>query len=309
MRARHPHSDKQSGKALSAVVPRELLAQVRRLEIITRRLVNEVVAGRYHSVFKGRGIEFAEVREYIVGDDVRTIDWNVTARTGKPHVKTFIEERELSVLLMVDLSRSMQFGSQDRFKSELAAEICALLAFSAIKNQDRIGLLIFSDQVELLIPPRKGKDHALRIVREVLAHQSRGRGTNPEAATSTALKMLKRKSVIFLLSDFWGEGWRRPLSLLNRKHDLIALVMRDEREERLPACGIVPLEDCESGLVIWVDTFDSSFRQRYSARALEQHNQVLSLLMSQQVDHAVIETGKPYVARIVRVFEQRAMRY
>ncbi len=289
-------------------IARDLLAQVRRLEIVTRRMVNEVVAGRYHSVFKGRGMEFMEVREYAPGDDVRTIDWNVTARTGSPYVKTFIEERELTVLLMVDLSASMRFGST-RLKSEVAAELCALLAFSAIKNNDRIGLLIFADEVELLIPPRKGRNHALRIIREVLAFQPRGRGSNLTEATATAIKLLKRKSVIFLVSDFWTPQMRRPLALLNRKHDLIALIMRDPRELELPVCGILPMRDAESGETMWVDTFDPQFRKRYGECAEKEHENIEDLLKSLQVDHTVIECGKPYVERIVRVFELRAMRY
>jgi uncharacterized protein (DUF58 family) len=302
--------DDAGAEAVAPTIPAEVLVQVRRLEIVTRRMVNEVVAGRYHSVFKGRGMEFMEVREYSPGDDIRTIDWNVTARTGSPHVKTFVEERELSVMLMVDLSGSMRFGTQNRLKSEVAAEICALLAFSAIKNQDRIGLTIFADEVELLIPPRKGRDHALRVIREVLAYRGRGRQTNFEAATETVLKLLKRKSVLFLVSDFWGgDRWKRPLSLLNRKHDLIALVMRDPRELELPWCGIVPLQDSESGEVIWVDTADRAFRRRYAALARQHDERLAQMLKYLQVDHAFIECDKPYIDRIVRVFEKRATRY
>jgi len=308
-----PPRDRQDdarAETIAPTIPAEVLVQVRRLEIVTRRMVNEVVAGRYHSVFKGRGMEFMEVREYSPGDDIRTIDWNVTARTGSPHVKTFVEERELSVMLMVDLSGSMRFGTHNRLKSEVAAEICALLAFSAIKNQDRIGLMIFADEVELLIPPRKGRDHALRVIREVLACRGRGRQTNFEAATETVLKLLKRKSVLFLVSDFWGgDRWKRPLSLLNRKHDLIALVMRDPRELELPWCGIVPLQDCESGEVIWVDTADRAFRRRYAALARQHDERLAQMLKSLQVDHAFIECDKPYIDRIVRVFEKRATRY
>jgi uncharacterized protein (DUF58 family) len=289
-------------------ITRELLAQVRRLEIVTRRMVNEVVAGRYHSVFKGRGMEFMEVREYTPGDDIRSIDWNVTARTGTPYVKTFIEERELTVLLMVDLSASMRFGSS-RLKSDVAAELSALLAFSAIKNNDRIGLLIFADDVELLIPPRKGRDHALRIIREILAFQPRGRGSNVAQAAATAIKLLKRKSVVFLVSDFWAPDMRRPLALINRKHDLIALILRDPREQQLPVCGIVPMRDAETGEAMWVDTFDPEIRRRYASAAQRQQENVENLLKSLQVDHAVIECGLPYVDRIVRVFERRAMRY
>lgn len=291
------------------MIPRELFAQVRRLEIVTRRTVNEVVAGRYHSVFKGRGMEFVEVREYAPGDDIRAIDWNVTARTSVPHVKTFVEERELTVLLMVDLSGSMKFGSQGRLKSEVAAELCALLAFSALANNDRIGLLIFADEVELLIPPRKGRNHVLRIIREVLAFRSRGRSTNLGHAIATAIKLLKRRSVVFLVSDYWGQALRKPLALLNRKHDLIALIMTDPREVQLPPMGIVPFQDAETGEVTWVDTSNEAFRRRYEEIAQQRQEELEHLLASLQIDHAFIECGKPYVDRIVKVFEKRAMRY
>jgi uncharacterized protein (DUF58 family) len=297
------------GERKGPLIPRELLAQVRRLEIVTRRMVNEVVAGRYHSVFKGRGMEFMEVREYTPGDDIRTIDWNVTARTGNPYVKTFIEERELTVLLMVDLSGSMRFGSAGRLKSEVAAEVAALLTFSAIKNNDRIGLLVFTDEVELIIPPRKGTDHGLRIIREILAFEPRGRGSQLETAVATAIKLLKRKSVVFLISDLWGEPSRRALALLNRKHDLIALVLRDNREREIPPCGIVALQDAETGETVWADTMDRDFRERYAQAARDAETATEALLKSVQVDHAVIECGKPYINRIVKVFEQRAMRY
>jgi uncharacterized protein (DUF58 family) len=290
-------------------LPRDLLAKIRRLEIVTRRMVNEVVAGRYHSVFKGRGMEFAEVREYTIGDDVRTIDWNVTARTGAPHVKTFVEERELSVMLLVDLSGSTDFGTAGRLKSEIAAELCALLAFSAIKNNDRVGLLIFTDHVEKIIPPRKGRNHVLRVIREVLTFQPQSRGTNFPEAVNRTLRLLKRKSVVFVISDFWAGQLRRPLALLNKKHDLIALVVRDPREFSLPPVGILTLEDPETGEVLTVDTFDPYFRRRYEELVRQRHQELETMFRRMQVDFALIETNRPYVERIVRIFEKRAMRY
>src|SRR5690606_7956998 len=232
------------------MIPNDILAKVRQIEIYTHRLVNDVMAGSYHSTFKGRGMEFEDVREYQPGDDVRAIDWNVTARTGVPFIKRFREERELTVMLMVDLSGSTDFGTSEQTKGELAAEICALLAFSAIKNNDRVGLLIFTDRVEKFIPPKKGKNHVLRVVREVLFHKPMHRGTNVPAAVEHVMKVLKRKSVVFLLSDFIpGARLRRPLSALNNRHDLIALRISDVREHDLPAMGLVQFHDPETGQV------------------------------------------------------------
>ena len=291
------------------MIPRELLSKVRRIEIVTNRLVNEVMAGSYHSVFRGRGMEFDEVREYAPGDDVRTIDWNVTARTGAPHVKTFVEERELTVLLMVDLSGSTEFGSVEHLKSEIAAEICALLAFSAIRNSDRVGLLIFTDKVEKYIPPKKGKNHVLRVVREVLFFRPTHRGTSFPAAAEHALRLLKRRSVVFLVSDFIASDLKRPLSLLNQRHDLIALRLTDPRELDIPAVGIVPFEDPETGETHYVDTNSARFRRAYADEARRWQDSTTQLLRKLRIDHADISTDKSYLDPIVEIFRRRAMRY
>jgi uncharacterized protein (DUF58 family) len=291
------------------MIPSEILHKVRHIEIVTKRIVNEVMAGSYHSVFKGRGMEFEEVREYSPGDEIRTIDWNVTARTGSPHVKTYVEERELTVLLMVDLSGSTDFGSGERLKAELAAELCALLAFSAIKNNDRVGLLVFTDRVEKYIPPKKGKNHVLRVIREVLFFRPEHQGTNIPAAIEQAIRVLKRKSVVFLISDFLAENLKRPLSILNRKHDLIALKIGDPRETEIPPAGIIPFEDPETGEIVVIDTFNAGFRERYRT-AVAAHFHALQLLLKQlQVDCVNIDTDKPYLEPIVQLFRRRALRY
>ncbi len=291
------------------MIPNEILAKVRQIEIYTHRLVNDVMAGSYHSTFKGRGMEFEEVREYNPGDDVRAIDWNVTARTGAPYIKRFREERELTVMLMVDLSGSTDFGTADETKGELAAEICAILAFSAIKNNDRVGLLIFTDRVEKFIPPKKGKNHVLRVVREVLFHKPIHRGTSVPVAVEHVMKVLKRKSVVFLLSDFLpSTGLRRPLSALNNRHDLIALRISDPREFDLPAMGLVKFQDPETGHVIYVDTFDAGFRRRFSQITHKSDKEVKHLFKQLRIDSVDIQTGRPYIESMIQLFRRRALR-
>lgn len=292
------------------MIPNEILKKVRQIEIFTHRLVNDVMAGSYHSTFKGRGMEFEDVREYQPGDDVRAIDWNVTARSGVPFIKRFREERELTVMLMVDLSQSTNFGSQDQTKGELAAEICALLAFSAIKNNDRVGLLIYTDRVEKFIPPKKGKNHVLRVVREVLFHRPYHSGTNVAVAVEHVMKVLKRKSVVFLLSDFLpNTRLRRPLSALNNRHDLIALRIRDDREFDLPAMGLVQFRDPESGQVIYVDTFRSDFRRQFARVMEEAARQTDQLFKQLRIDSVEVRTGEPYIEAMVRLFQRRALRH
>lgn len=291
------------------MIPSEIMAKVRQIEIYTHRLVNDVMAGSYHSTFKGRGMEFEEVREYNPGDDVRSIDWNVTARTGTPHIKRFREERELTVMLMVDLSGSTDFGAADQTKGELAAEICALLAFAAIKNNDQVGLLIFTDRVEKFIPPKKGKNHVLRVVREVLFHKPMHRGTSIPAAVEHMMKVLSRKSVVFLISDFMPtSGIRRPLSALNNRHDLIALRVRDSRELALPPMGLIKLRDPETGQSVFVDTFDKRFRKRFEDMALKQEAEVTHLFKQLKIDSVDIQTGRPYIEAMVQLFKRRALR-
>lgn len=291
------------------MIPNEIIAKVRQIEIYTHRLVNDVMAGSYHSTFKGRGMEFEDVREYNPGDDVRAIDWNVTARTGTPFIKRFREERELTVMLMVDLSGSTDFGTVDQTKGELAAEMCALLAFSAIKNNDRVGLLIFTDRIEKFIPPKKGKNHVLRVVREVLFHKGMHIGTSIPVAVEHVMKVLKRKSVVFLISDFLpGSGLRRPLSALNNRHDLIAVRIRDPREGEMPAMGLVQFRDPETDQVFFVDTFKADFRNRYAEVTDRVSKEVSHLFKQLRIDSVDVQTGKPYIEAMVQLFKRRALR-
>lgn len=292
------------------LLPGELLRQVRRLEIRTRALVSEVFAGEYHSVFKGRGMEFAEVREYVPGDDVRTIDWNVTARYGAPFVKRYVEERELTVFLMVDASASQGFGAKDRSKVELAAEVGALLAFAAIRNKDKVGLLVFTDHVELVIPPRKSRSHGLRLVREMLGFHPQGTGTNIGLACETAYHALRRRSVVFLLSDFLVAlpPLERPLGTLARKHDLIALSLTDPLERGWPDVGLVEWEDLETGSRQTIDTGDRGVRQALSNSYRRHREEVTSFLRRQAVDEVALELGCDPVEPLLSFFRLRERR-
>lgn len=290
------------------MIPREILRQVRRIEIRTRGLVNEVFSGEYHSVFKGRGMSFAEVREYQYGDDIRSIDWNVTARSGAPFVKIFEEERELTVMLVVDVSASGNFGTRERMKGELAVEICALLAFSAIKNNDKVGLVIFSDRIEKFVPPRKGRTHVLRVLRELLYHKPEGRATDIKAALEYLTHVQRRRAVSFLVSDFQDEGFERALSVAGRRHDMIAIRIGDERERELPPLGYVELEDPETGGQVVVNTSDPDFRERFSERVRRRREELNRSLRRSKVDVIDVTTGRPYVRPLMRFFEERARR-
>lgn len=291
------------------MIPREILKKVRRLEITTRGIVNDVFSGEYHSVFKGRGINFAEVREYQYGDDIRAIDWNVTARVGTPYIKVYEEERELTVMLVVDVSRSGEFGTRERMKGEIAVELCALLAFSAIKNNDKVGLIIFTDRIEKFVPPRKGRSHVLRVLRELLYYEPKGTGTDIGNALEYLTNVTRRRSVVFLVSDFLGADYERALSIAGRRHDVIAVQMSDRRETGFPAVGYVELEDAESGEHLVVNTSDAAFRQ-----ALAEHTQRLRADREQafrkaRVDVIEVETGDPYFDSLRRFFKQRARRF
>jgi len=286
----------------------EILRRVRRIEIRTNRLVNESLAGEYHSVFKGRGMEFDEVREYTPGDDVRTIDWNVTSRMGHPYVKKYVEERELTVMLLVDVSASGDFGTITRTKREVAAEVCALLAFSAIRNNDRVGLLIFSDREERYLPPRKGRNHVLRVIREVLTANPKGKGTNLTMALESLIQGVRRRSVAFVVSDFLDVGFDRALRIANRKHDLVAIALSDPRELELPAVGILELEDAETGRSILVDTWDRGIRKRFAAGTLERLEARRELFRRNSIDSVELTTHLPYDVPLVRFFHNRARR-
>ena len=290
------------------MIPREILKQVRRIEISTRGLVNEVFSGEYHSVFKGRGMNFAEVREYQYGDDIRNIDWNVTARAGSPFVKIFEEERELTVMLLVDVSASGDFGTRERMKAELGVEICALLAFSAIKNNDKVGLIIFSDHVEKFVPPRKGRRHVLRVLRELLYHEPKGRGTDIAAALEYLAHIQRKRAVAFLVSDFRGENFEKPLSVAGRRHDLIAVRLGDPREDELPALGLMELEDPETGERILVNTSKADFQSAFAAERDRRATALARTLKRSKVDTIDIRTDEPYVKPLMRFFRERARR-
>jgi len=291
------------------MLPKEILQQVRYIELYTRHLVNDVFSGEYHSVFKGRGMEFAEVREYQYGDDVRTIDWNVTARYNHPYVKVNEEERELNVMLVVDASSSEAFGSYQKFKSEIAAEICAVLAISAIKNNDKVGLLIFTDEVEKFIPPRKGQGHVLRVIRELLYFYPESRQTCIAKGLEYLLKGLKRRSIVFIVSDFDDENYTKPLQILNKKHDVVAIQLLDNREQELPNIGLLKLEDAESGATIFVNTADKQFIKLYSDYVAEKRQQLAKEAKMMDLDLIQIHTAASYVEPLVRFFKMRERRF
>jgi uncharacterized protein (DUF58 family) len=287
---------------------REILRKIRRLEIKTRGIVDAAFAGQYRSVFKGRGMNFEEVREYQPGDEVRTIDWNVTARYDEPYVKKFTEERELSVMLVVDVSASGNFGSVHLSKRELAAEIACLLAFSAIRNQDKVGLLLFSDHVECVIPPRKGRGHALRLIREILFFQPKGRGTQPGAALHYLNQILHRRSIVFLLSDFQAPDFSRELAITSRRHDLIALPMLDPREETLPDVGRVTLEDPETGEQLEVNTSNPAVRKAHHRAFLRAHQERLARFRKLRIDTISLYTHADYLPALRSFFRTRERR-
>jgi uncharacterized protein (DUF58 family) len=290
------------------MIPREVMKNVRRIQIRTTRMVNDVFAGQYRSVFKGRGMEFEEVREYQPGDEVGAIDWNVTARTGRPHVKKFVEERELTVMLVVDVSGSSQFGSRERFKAELAAELCAVLAFSAIRAHDRVGLLMFTDRIEKFVPPRKGSRHVLRVIREVLYAQPAGRGTDLAQALEYLNRVTRRHTVTFLVSDFAAGGYRMPLTVAGKRHDVVAVAVGDRREEELPRVGLVELEDTETGERLLLDTGSARVRREYAARARERREGLERMFRKAGVDSIAVRTGEPYVDALLRFFRMRERR-
>ena len=286
----------------------EILRKIRGLEIKTRALVETAFAGDYHSVFKGRGMNFEEVREYQPGDEIRAIDWNVTARLGAPFVKKFTEERELTVMLIVDVSASGNFGSTTQSKRELAAEVACLLAFSAIRNNDKVGLLLFSDRLELFIAPKKGRSHTLRIIREVLFFEPSGRGTDAAAALEHLNKIITRRAVVFLISDFQVGDFARELAVTAKRHDLIALRIQDERERLLPAVGIVTLEDAETGEQIEINTADRNVRARFAALAEERQAALGRVLRRNKIDRIDLRTGEDYLPALRSFFKNRERR-
>ena len=291
------------------MISKEILKQVRRIEIKTGRLVSETFAGQYESIFKGRGIEFAEVREYAPGDDIRTIDWNVTARFGKPFIKKFIEERELTVVFLVDFSSSGKFGTGEKFKIETAAEIVSLLAMSATKNNDKVGLICFSDIIEKFVVPRKGLKHILRIVREMISFTPKNKGTNLKAALEYLNEVVKRKAVVFLVSDFIDRGFEKALKITAKKHDLIALRITDDLEQYLPNVGFLEIEDRETGETSVVDTSDSDFIARFRESRGAELSALKKLFKGARVDSIDITAGKSYIKPLINFFRLRAARF
>jgi uncharacterized protein (DUF58 family) len=302
---------------MNEAVTRDILRKVRQIEIRTNRIVADSLAGHYHSVFKGRGMDFDEVREYVPGDEVRTIDWNVTARAARPFVKKFAEERELTLLLLVDVSASGHFGSSAQSKRDVAAELACVLALSATRNHDKVGLVLFTDHVELYIPPKKGRRHVLRVVREILFFRPTRRGTDIAQALQFAGRMSRRRSVMFLISDFQAPGisaeTRSPLRLAlsqsARRHDLIAVSIRDPREQALPDVGRVVLQDAESGEVVEIDTGSRRTRELFTRLARKSQETLLRMLNAEAIDSLILSTSEPYLGALISFFRRREARH
>ena len=285
-----------------------LLKKVRKIEIKTKGLSNHIFAGEYHTAFKGSGMAFSEVREYRPGDEIRSIDWNVTARYNAPFVKVFEEEREMTVMLLIDVSASGNFGTKEQFKRELATEIAAILAFSAIKNNDKVGVIFFTDVIEQFIPPKKGKSHILRIIREVLAFQPKGKGTDIAGALEYFNSVIKKRSICFILSDFISKPFDKPLKIASKKHDLVALRIHDKREDTLPNVGLVPMQDAESEQMIFVDTSSKKIREDFAKTRLAKTEAIKKLFPASGVDLIDITTGTDYVKPLINFFKTRGRR-
>ncbi len=286
----------------------ELLKKVRKIEIKTKGLSSQIFSGEYHSAFKGRGMAFSEVREYLPGDPIRSIDWNVTARFNHPYVKVFEEEREMTVMLLIDVSGSENFGTRSMLKRQLTTEVAAVMAFSAAQNNDKIGVILFSETVEKFIPPKKGKSHILRIIRELIDFEPQHTGTNISEALRFFNNVTKKRSIAFLLSDFYDEGYELPLSVAKRKHDMVALVTRDPAEERLPNLGLAPMVDPETGKRFWLDTSSKKNQRVYAARVKQHEHKTTETLRRTGVDFTTLYTDRPYVTPLMNLFKQRESR-
>ncbi len=287
------------------MIPQDLLKKVRRIELRTSRLVDDVLAGGYHSAFKGRGMEFEEVRQYQIGDDVRTIDWNVSARFGEPFVKLYREERELTVMLLVDVSGSQHFGTHKQFKDELVAEICATLSISAIRNNDKVGLICFSDRIEAYIPPRKGTKHVLRVIRELLALEPEGSGTDISGALEFLNKVQKKRSIVFLVSDMQDHHWQRPLQIANRRHDVVAVRTDDTAEHDLPNVGLMRIVDPETNRTRVIDTSSKKVRKTWNQLSSERTIAIEQTLRRCNVDQIHVQTGEPFTNALRQFFRRR----
>jgi uncharacterized protein (DUF58 family) len=284
---------------------KELIKKVRKIEIKTRHLSNQIFSGEYHSAFKGRGMAFSEVREYAVGDEIRTIDWNVTARFNEPFVKVFEEERQLTVMLLVDISASGMFGTRNQLKRETITELCAVLAFSAVSNNDQIGLVLFSDKIEKFIPPKKGKSHILRIIRELINFEPTGKATDISMALKYFTQMIKRKSIAFVLSDFMDKDFEDALKIASRKHDVVALKVLDKAENELPKIGLAKFKDLETGETKWVNTSSKKTRQKYKQQADERDETLRKLFRKSKTDFAEILTDEGYIKPLMNLFKKR----
>lgn len=290
------------------MIPKELAKKIRYIQIYTSKAVNDVLAGEYHSVFKGRGMEFEEVREYTPGDEIRSIDWNVTARMGRPYVKRFVEERELTVIFLVDLSASGAFGSVKHMKNEVAAELCSLLAFSAIKNNDKVGLIVFTDQIEMFIPPKKGISHVLRLIRELLYFKPKQTCTNIAEGLDYLGRITSKRSVVFLVSDFLGSDFEKPMRILGKRHDLIAVSITDPREVALNDVGLVELQDAETGQLVLIDTASQHVRNQYEQLGQQRRAELKGLFASMDIDQIEVFTDRDYTHDLVRFFKMRERR-
>jgi len=290
------------------MITKEILKKIRRIQITTSRMVTDVFAGQYKSIFKGKGMEFDEVREYQPGDEIRSIDWNVTARMGNPYIKKFVEERELNIMLLLDKSGSSYFGTAGQLKSSLAAEICSVLAFSAIQNNDKVGLIIFTDRIEKFVPPRKGSKHVLRVIREALYFKPVGKGTDVAGAVSYLNRVTKRRTVAFVMSDFYAPDFKIPLSIANKRHDIIAVTITDPLELELPDVGMIRLEDAETGKTFSVDTSRPGLRKSYRDDSLRRFEQRKALFRSVSVDNIDIRTNVSYYATLLKFFKMRERR-
>ncbi|MBD3615867.1 MAG: DUF58 domain-containing protein [Gracilimonas sp.] len=291
------------------MIPKEILKKIRKLEIQTKGIVNTLFGGEYQSAFKGRGMEFSEVRAYTYGDDIRQIDWNVTARTGDPFIKIFEEEREQTLMLCIDISQSGTFGSQSQSKMDLAIELCAVLAFSAIKNSDKVGLVLFSDHIEKVVPPKKGRTHVLRLIRELYTTKPTGTGTDIADALSYINRLLDRRAIVVLASDFQDNNFEKQLRITNQKHDLVSIIINDELEDELPHIGLVKVRDAETGAEKMVDTSSSKVRKAYKIRRMEQKAYIHDKMLKMKIDAVEVKTNKSYVQPLMNFFKRRGSRY
>lgn len=287
---------------------KDLLSKVRKIEIKTRGLSTNLLSGEYQSAFKGRGMAFSEVREYQVGDEIRTIDWNVTARFNHPFVKVFNEERELSVMLLMDVSGSGNFGTINQLKQDLATELCAVLAFSAIQNNDKVGVIFFSDKIEKFIPPKKGRSHILMIIRELLAFQPENQGTNVGQALKYFTSVIRKRCTAFVISDFLSPSFEQELRIANKKHDIVALKLYDKHEEEFPDLGLIPMQDAETGQIQWINTSDKEVRNTFRAEALRRNEELRNQFRRSGVDFTSIGTHEQYIKPLVTLFKQRGAR-